>query len=42
MELNEIYEVEKKFDAEIETVAALAELETIGGNSLDLFPLSSS
>ncbi|MBR7172410.1 MAG: phenylalanine--tRNA ligase subunit alpha [Clostridia bacterium] len=29
MELNEIYEVEKKFDAEIEAVAALAELETI-------------
>ena len=29
MELNEIYEVEKKFDAEIETVADLGELETI-------------
>ena len=29
MELNEIYEVEKKFDAELETVSALAELETI-------------
>ncbi len=29
MELNEIYEVEKKFDAEIQTIAALAELETV-------------
>ncbi len=29
MELNEIYEVEKKFDAELEMVAVLAELETI-------------
>ena len=29
MELNEIYEVEKKFDDEIKTVSALAELETV-------------
>ena len=29
MELNEIYEVEKKFDDEIKTVASLEELETV-------------
>ena len=29
MELNEIYEVEKKFDDEIKTVSSLEELETV-------------
>ena len=29
MELNEIYEVEKKFDAEIQTIAELNELESV-------------